>query len=127
MAAALTAAVAAATACAVCAAAAPLAARAGRRWRVLDEPDHRKHHHGAVPRVGGPAVLLGFAAGCLAAFRLGAFDAADRSGGTFVVATAIVFAVGLVEDVRGCPVALRLLVQSAAAGLIVAAGYPIAN
>ena len=126
MPAALTAAVSAAAACAVCAAAAPLAARAGRRWRVLDEPDHRKRHPAAVPRVGGAAVMLGFAAGCLAAFRMGAFDAAGRPGGTFVVATAVVFAVGLLEDVRGCPVSLRLLAQSAAAGLVVAAGYPIA-
>ena len=37
------------------------------------------------------------------------------------------FAVGLLEDVRGCPIALRLLAQSAAAGLVVAAGYPIAT
>ena len=116
----------AAVACAGCAAAAPVAIRLGRRWRLLDEPDDRKHHPSAVPCTGGVAVILGFAAGCLAAFCLGAFDAAEvRSGSTFAVATAIVFAVGLLEDVRGCPVALRLLSQSVAACLVVAAGYPI--
>ena len=114
-------------ACAVCAAAAPAVFRAGRRWRLLDEPDDRKRHHAAVPCTGGAAVMLGFAAACLAAFWMGAFDAAeDRPGSTLVVATAIVFAVGLLEDARGCPIALRLLAQSAAAGLVVAAGYPIA-
>ena len=124
---ALTGAVTALAACAVCAAAAPAAARAGRRWRLLDEPDHRKRHPEAVPCTGGAAVMLGFAAACLAAFWLGAFDAAeDRPGSTLVVATAIVFAVGLLEDARGCPIALRLLAQSAAAALVVAAGNPIA-
>ena len=118
--------VAALVACAVCAAAAPAAARAGRRWRLVDEPDDRKRHAAAVPCTGGAAVMLGFAAACLAAFWLGAFDAAeDRPGSTLVAATAIVFAVGLLEDARGCPIALRLLMQSAAAGLVVAAGYPI--
>ena len=113
-------------ACAVCAAAAPAAARAGRCWRLLDEPDDRKRHAAAVPCTGGAAVMLGFAAACLAAFWLGAFDAAeDRPGSTLVVATAIVFAVGLLEDARGCPIAFRLLAQSAAAALVVAAGYPI--
>ena len=126
MPAALTGVVTALVACAVCAAAAPAAFRAGRRWGLLDEPDHRKRHHAAVPCTGGAAVMLGFAAACLAAFWMGAFDAAeDRPGGTLVAATAIVFAVGLLEDARGCPIALRLLMQSAAAGLVVAAGYPI--
>ena len=123
----LTGVVTALAACAVCAAAAPAAARAGRRWRLLDEPDQRKRHPWAVPCTGGAAVLLGFAAGCLAAFGLAAFDAAeDRLGGTFIAATAIVFLVGLLEDTRGCPVVFRLSAQTAAAGLVVAAGYPIA-
>lgn len=106
----------------------PLVIRAGQRWRLLDEPDDRKNHPAAVPFTGGVAVMLGFGAGCLAASCLGAFDAAEgRLEATFFVATAIVFAVGVLEDVRGCPVAVRLLVQCGAAFLVVAGGYSIAT
>ena len=110
-------------ACGVSAMAMPLAALTARRW-LLDEQDHRKRHGAAVPCTGGIAVTLGFAAACVAAYGLGAFAGGDR-GPAFILATAIVFAVGLIEDLRGLPVAGRLLAQFAAAVLIVAPGHAI--
>jgi UDP-GlcNAc:undecaprenyl-phosphate GlcNAc-1-phosphate transferase len=107
---------------------APVAVRIGRRWKLLDIPDERRHHVGAVPRTGGVAVVGGFAAGCLAAFALGAFPTmSGEAGGAlpFVAATGIVFAVGLLDDVRGCSAGAKLLAQSVAAALIVAAGHGV--
>lgn len=106
----------------------PLAVRVGRRWRWLDLPDGRRHHGGAVPRTGGIAVAAGLAAGCLVALFLGEFGpySADLDGWLpFIAATAIVFAIGLLDDIRGCSVAGKLLAQTAAAALIVAAGHSI--
>ena len=81
-----------------------------------------------MPRTGGIAVAAGLAAGSLVALFLGEFRpySAELDGAfPFVAATAIVFAIGLLDDVRGCSVASKLLVQTAAAALIVAAGHSI--
>ena len=114
----------------VCALLVPLAIRAGVRWRLLDEPDDRRHHQGVVPRTGGIAVAGGLAAGAGVAFALGALPAVPGAGGPgaallFVGATAIVFAVGLLDDARGCSVGLKLGVETIAALLIVGAGHAV--
>ena len=118
---------AAAAAFAVCIALVPLAIGAGTRWKLLDEPDERKHHAGAVPRTGGIAVMGGLAAGSCVAWALGALPAAAGSlvALPVIVATAIVFAVGLWDDARGCSVGVKLAVESIAAALIVGAGHGI--
>lgn len=106
----------------------PLAVRVGRHWQWLDLPDGRRHHGGAVPRTGGIAVAAGLAAGSVVALFFGEFHpySADLDGGfPFIAATAIVFAIGLLDDVRGCSVAGKLLAQTLAATLIVAAGHSI--
>ena len=106
----------------------PLAVRLGRHRRWLDLPDGRRHHGGAVPRTGGIAVAAGLAAGCLVALALGEFRpySADLDGALpFIAGTAIVFAIGLLDDVRGSSVVSKLLAQSVAASLIVAAGHSI--
>ena len=115
-------------AAAVCAALAPLAVAIGRRWKILDAPGGRKHHRDHIPRTGGIAVAGGFVVGCGVALALGAFSpAADLPFGAlpFVAATAIVFATGLVDDARGCPVGIKLLMQSAASLVLVASGHAV--
>ena len=113
----------------VCLAVTPVAIRAGRRWkRLLDNPGGRKRHPTAVPRTGGIAVAGGLSAGFAVAFVLGAFSSPDASPAAalpFVVSTAVVFTVGLIDDARGCSVAVKLLAQGAAALLLVAAGHVI--
>ena len=89
-------------------------------------PGGRRQHTGVVPRTGGVAVLVGLAAGSWTAFALGAFPSAGAGPAAalpFVASTLIVFTLGLVDDARACPASVKLLVQSAAASLIVAAGY----
>ena len=111
-----------------CAAMVPIAVGAGRRWKLIDEPGGRRQHENVVPRTGGIAVAGGLIAGCGVGFAAGAFGpAAALPAGAlpFVAATAMVFAVGLRDDARGCSVGVKLLGQCAAAALIAAAGHTV--
>lgn len=103
---------------AVCLAALPVAAWLGRRLGWLDEPGARKRHAASVPFTGGCVVFGCLAAGGLAALLLGGFNTASVRIASFAVAAAVVFAVGLLEDLRGCPVAGRVAAQGAAACLV---------
>jgi UDP-GlcNAc:undecaprenyl-phosphate/decaprenyl-phosphate GlcNAc-1-phosphate transferase len=77
---------------------------------VLDEPNARSLHERPVPRTGGMAVLLG------AAVSL-AFGAA---GLWLPMTLALALALAsFVDDLRGIPTGLRLLLHLAAAGLVV--------
>lgn len=114
----------------VSATAVPLAVRLGWRWRAIDYPDQRKHHDNPVPRTGGLAVASGILAGLIAAFALGLFPVGD--GGPWksipiLTATALIFAVGLVDDCRGCSAGFKLAVQVVAAGMVVATGHTITH
>lgn len=103
----------------------PLAARLGWRWQGVDHPDQRKRHDGPVPCTGGLAIVAGILAGLLMASGLGLFSTTDGglwNGTVVVAATALIFAVGLLEDLRGCSVGVRLIVQIIAAVMVVATG-----
>lgn len=118
-----------AAAAAVSATVAPVAARLGWRWRAIDHPDCRKRHDGPVPRTGGLAVASGLLAGLLAGAVLGLFPVADHGPRTAVLgaATALIFTVGLVDDLRGCSVGVKLAAQIVAALLAVGAGASAAS
>ena len=102
----------------------PLFILAGRRLRVLDAPGRRKQHDDAVPRTGGLALVSGLAVG-IGAAGVSALLALPDSGLAaalpFAVPVAVIFGVGLWEDVRGCPVIIRLFAQ-AIAGLLFIGG-----
>src|ERR1700682_5326971 len=79
------------------------------RSLVLDQPNERSLHEGPVPRTGGIAVLLG------AATSLG-FGAAQLWL-PMVIALGLA-AVSFVDDVRGMPTTLRLVVHLAASAAL---------
>lgn len=91
----------------------PVLIRAAHHYNLLDRPDERKHHEGAIPVVGGLA--MGFAIAVVAAWQLAD---TDIFWGLFVAVSTIVV-VGFLDDRGGLPVAVRFLVQ-ATAGLVVA-------
>ena len=105
----------------------PFAAKIAFAVRAVDYPGGRKFHGGAVPRLGGVAIIVGLAlsAGTVAIMKWAAWG--GRVSKTEVVAvfiaTAMVFTVGLVDDIVGVSVAKKLLVEFAAAVLIVYAGW----
>ena len=80
----------------------PFVLRWLRRRSVVDIPNYRSSHSGPVPRGGGIAVVIGIAAGSLAASR----------ATWAVVAPLEAFALlGLSDDLRPRPAALRLAAQ----------------
>jgi len=105
----------------------PFATKIAFAVRAVDYPGGRKFHGGAVPRLGGVAIGIGlaFGAGAVALMRWSAWGGRVSKVElvALLVATAMVFTVGLVDDIVGVSVAKKFLVEFAAAVLIVYAGW----
>ncbi|MFO7768234.1 MAG: MraY family glycosyltransferase [bacterium] len=95
----------------------PLALRVG----LVDRPDQRKHHEGAVPLVGGVAVYLGFLAANL---FYGYHQQSPAVQGVLIAATMLV-AVGMVDDLIGLAPGPKLFVQAAAVAVVVMEGVRV--
>jgi len=105
----------------------PLSIRLAHRWGVIDTPGGRKVHQTPTPRFGGAAI---FAA--IALVSLVAIPASDVLIGSFAmrwpffvsVATGatLIFAVGIYDDVRNAPIALRFGTEFLAASIVVFGG-----
>jgi len=110
----------------------PLVRRVALAWGALDVPDERKVHTTPVPRLGGAAVALASALGVLAALAASPELRAALFGGNGMVrwsalggAALAVLLVGAVDDVRGLPAAVKLVLEVIAAALVVSiAGMP---
>jgi UDP-GlcNAc:undecaprenyl-phosphate GlcNAc-1-phosphate transferase len=101
------------------------------RWGVVDVPDgKRKTHTKPTPHMGGIPIILA----CLAAF--GILLHTPLSGGNTVraalpavwpllPAVGVVFAVGLIDDIRGLKPWQKLVGEVAASGVVIAAGVQI--
>ena len=106
----------------------PIVIFGGRRLKVLDAPGGRKHHAVFVPRAGGIAVVAGLVAASSAAFMMGIPEVESGALNTMlplIVATAVMFAVGLLDDIRGCSVRVKIVVQAVAGILVVVFGSTI--
>jgi UDP-GlcNAc:undecaprenyl-phosphate GlcNAc-1-phosphate transferase len=100
------------------------------RRGLLDEPDSRKIHPVAIPRLGGVAIALAFYAGIAGALLTAAMD--PRSNGltlhplpAVLVGSAVVMVIGILDDVVGMRARLKLLGQVFAALAAVALGLSI--
>jgi UDP-GlcNAc:undecaprenyl-phosphate GlcNAc-1-phosphate transferase len=99
----------------------PLVGAAARALGLVDAPGGRKVHSTSVPRAGGIAVI--------AAAALALFVIEPLVGGPSIAplrpilaGAAMVFAVGVLDDIRPVPPWLKLLVQIAAALVVMQAG-----
>ena len=94
--------------------------------RALDYPGERKLHTDPTPRLGGLAVGTGlvFGVGLVALTRWGAWGGRVSRSELAVVllGTAMVFLVGLADDVLGVSPLHKVLVETAAAAMVVATG-----
>ncbi len=99
----------------------------GRRWNILDHPGDRKVHETSTPRTGGLAIFVTIgivvSLGILSIPRLWTsflyqplFFTSLAIGGTGV------FAIGLYDDAFNAGVWSRLLVEFAAAGIVILLG-----
>lgn len=86
---------------------------------VLDLPDPRKRHGQATPLLGGVAL---FAAFCVSLLANSIFSW-DLLG--ILLGSGLLVGVGVADDVRSVPAGLKLAVQVAAAGLVMATGLTL--
>jgi len=73
------------------------------RLGILDHPDERKLHVQPIPRMGGVAVFLAFAAALLVVGEL------DRPRLGLLVGAGIALAIGMVDDIRGVAAPVKLV------------------
>ncbi len=106
------------TALAVSVVATPLIRRFAVRWRLGDKPNGRKIHPDVIPHLGGIALLLGVVAGV--AIASGAHPNVILRA---LPATALVVALGLIDDTRNLAARPKLVVQIVAAVVMVAVGF----
>jgi len=95
--------------------------------RALDHPGERKRQAGAVPRLGGVAIVLGLAlgGGVVTVAQWGRLGTGAGRGELFALAlgTALVFLVGVLDDMVGVSAAKKFLFQLLAAWLLVRVGW----
>ncbi|GLP96757.1 UDP-N-acetylglucosamine--undecaprenyl-phosphate N-acetylglucosaminephosphotransferase [Paraferrimonas sedimenticola] len=95
-----------------------------QRVGLVDKPDHRKHHQGAVPLVGGIAVFVGIVIGGLGLAHVADFGMHDVY--LFLTASTILVVVGAIDDKRDLGVRIRIVCQTIAALIMMlGAGYGI--
>lgn len=113
----------AAVAAGATAAVTPAVVRLANRLGAVDQPsDPRKVHTGPIPSLGGLAILFGFVAALGVAFLLPDFrDVFTKTSEPLglLLGVAVIAAVGLLDDLKGLPVPVKV------AGQILAAMGPV--
>jgi glycosyltransferase WbpL len=95
-----------------------LVARYGAHVGLLDVPNQRSSHLASTPRGGGLGVVCGVGAGVLV-FSIAGIPP-NQPLRVVLLGVAIVAVLGAIDDVRSIPAPLRLIVQLAAAMMVVA-------
>lgn len=92
------------------------------RLQLVDKPDQRKIHQGAVPLLGGIGIYLGV----LLTFLL--FNDLTKTLASFFIASGILVSVGAVDDRLGLKVRYRIIIEvCAACVMIFGAGLWVGN
>src|SRR5437868_10595646 len=108
----------------------PPVMRLAIRKHWLDEPDGaRRGHSRPVPRLGGVAifagVLLAFGAAPLVGQLSNVAPSVPHLTSALLLASALLFLIGIWDDLRGVPPLTKLAGQTLAALLVVWAGFRI--
>ena len=107
----------------------PLAIALARRWGLVDLPNARKVHAAPTPRVGGAAIALATVGGAGLALAVAwAYGAAVGQGRELIAlltASAVVFGVGLADDLLDVPSKFKLLALLAASAALCGGGVVI--
>lgn len=103
----------------------PVAGALAARIGAIDHPNDRKVHAKPTPTLGGLAIFLGLIGGCVAAFSLPEVrDTLTVSSAPLGILAAgvVIFALGVVDDVRDLPAPVKLAGQVFAAGVLFLSG-----
>jgi len=94
----------------------PVCGWIARQMGILDNPNARKIHMASTPLMGGAAVFLGF----LSAIVVNGLFTPQLSA--MLIAAAVLFAVGLLDDIKEIPAWIKLLAQILCAVLVMSFG-----
>ena len=83
---------------------------------ILDEPDHRKIHGSPTPLLGGAGVFLAFNLGIL----INGIYSVELI--VILIASAMIFIVGIVDDIKEVPPSIKLVVQLISTVLVISFG-----
>lgn len=107
----------------------PLVQSVGLRFGLTDRPDTRKQHKTPVVRIGGIAMVLGFALALAVTWACGAFGVLPKNQETLIWAaiwgSLAFFCIGLADDLLSLPPLPRLSVQFLVATVVWEAGIRI--
>ncbi len=107
----------------------PLVRRLAVAIKALDQPEERKEHSHPVPRLGGVAIVAGLGAagigGLLSQWVPVSSEISRTAAIALVLATGMVFLVGLIDDLIGVSAWKKLLVEVAAAALLIETGWTV--
>jgi UDP-GlcNAc:undecaprenyl-phosphate GlcNAc-1-phosphate transferase len=107
-------------ACLLSAAAMTPLRRLALRWGLTDRPAGHRAHTGPTAFLGGVGIALATAFATAAALGV-----SDLRVTAILLAALAVAVLGLIDDIRPLPIATRLIVESVAAGGVVASGVQI--
>ena len=110
----------------------PRLLRTSLRLGLVDQPDERKVHTSPIPRLGGVAIAFGLAVALGMAVIVDALVPSGprpdpRSLLPVISGAALVFAMGLWDDLDPVEPMLKILVETAAASIVIAAGLMISR
>ncbi len=108
----------------VCAAVIWIALRTPLAARLAAKPSSERWHTRETPALGGIGVFAGILAGVVLAIAVGAVSGSDTLL-AIIGAAALLFAVGLLDDAFGLPVAAKLAAQGGAAAIVLTNGLTV--
>ena len=94
----------------------PVFSKIAYSLNILDRPDHRKLHKQATPLLGGAAVFTGF----LAALLINGIFSLEL--GAILIASFVLFAVGVFDDYKEISAGLKLVTQILTTVLVITCG-----
>ena len=94
----------------------PLFSKIAYNLNMLDHPNQRKSHHEATPLLGGAAVFSGF----LAALLINGIFSLEL--GAILIASVILFGIGVLDDYKEISAGIKLLTQVACATVVIVGG-----
>jgi UDP-GlcNAc:undecaprenyl-phosphate GlcNAc-1-phosphate transferase len=106
----------------------PVVLKLSRRMGAVDVPDDRKVHAVPTPTLGGVAIFAAFVVGLAMASALGVFRSSFQLSWppselvAIVIGAFVIFAIGMIDDLRGLAATTKLAGQILAAGFVFLGG-----
>lgn len=95
-----------------------------KKYNLYDEVGGRKIHSGNIPRIGGVGFVTAYLISIIVLhFRFPQFGVLQSNFLYITIAYAVIFIMGLLDDIKNCKAVIKLLIQSGAAAVVLFAGF----